>query len=124
MRLFLYLDYYITRFHSWKFICFPMKNILFIIRCTFIDLYFKIFFLFYYFFSFAILTFIFFFNFLALSATFITRARSLSIHTRSQHLHCSPHSFTITSIACLDRTSFASSSVTFNTNSFSVYNHF
>jgi len=124
MRLFLNLDNNIASFDSRKFVCFPMKNVFFTIWCPLINLYFKNFLFFNYFFSITSFTFIFFLNLFTLTTTIVARTSSLCVHTRSQHLHCSSHSFTITSFACLDRTRFASSSFTFCAHSISVYNNF
>lgn len=113
----------ITSFHSGKLISLSMEFIFIFVRGAFIDINIDDFLFFDDFFAITVLAFILVVNNLAFSVAIVARALRLSVHSRSKLDHLRDHTLSSAFRASLDCSFFSSFSITFLTDSFSVYSN-
>jgi hypothetical protein len=117
MRLFLNLNYDITSLNSWIFISLTMKNVLFTVWSSLIDLSFEDLFLLDDLFTIANFAFVFLINYFSLATTVITWSLALSVHARSKLLHDNLDTSALASTTVNNGTSFSTFAVAFIANS-------
>lgn len=111
---------HISSLNTWCFVTLTMQSILTLMRRTLINADVKNLRFFANFLTIASFTLVFFINNLTLTSAFVTGTSTLSVHTRSNHLHFSDHTTALTLATRLYGTFFTTFSIALLADSFSI----